>query len=490
MTLTKTDFLCGHQCAKALYLRKHGERLGIAPDALSASAQLLVYQGHDVGKLAQQRFPGGVNLLETVGFDMARRIEETRWQLAEDADVLYEAVLEYAGSVCAVDVLVRDGSEWRVHEVKSGTSVEDHHVLDAAFQHWVLTRAGLNIRDIYVTHVNNQYVRQGCLDPDRLFVDESVLSQVRDLQDAVGSEIAALQGVLAAGAMPDVAIGPQCSDPRDCPYRGHCWQHVPDYSVFNLTRGGKKCWSLYGSGVVQIKDIPNDFGLSAAQRVQVDAEKTGTPVVDRTMVMRFLDSLKYPIAHIDFETVANPIPEYDGMRPYQQMPFQWSVHRQETAGGEIVHHEFLADASGDPREPFVASLLNVLEGAGSVLVYNKTFEAGRLAELRDRFPEYAGQLQSVIDRLVDLMVPFQRQWYYSPQMHGSYSIKAVLPALVPELTYGDLAIGDGTAASAAFVSLKGETDPGRIVEIRRQLLAYCCMDTWAMVRVLARLYEA
>ena len=374
MTLTKTDFLCGHQCAKALYLRKHGERLGIAPDALSASAQLLVYQGHDVGKLAQQRFPGGVNLLETVGFDMARRIEETRWQLAEDADVLYEAVLEYAGSVCAVDVLVRDGSEWRVHEVKSGTSVEDHHVLDAAFQHWVLTRAGLNIRDICVTHVSNAYVREDSLDLDRLFVDESVLPQVQGMQDAIGAEIADLQGVLAAGEMPGVAIGPHCSDPRECPFRGHCWSHVPERSVFELTRGGKKCWSLYRSGVMQIKDIPDDYGLSASQKTQVAAEKTGMPVVDSKSIRAFVGGLRYPIAHIDSETVAAPVPEHDGMRPYQQMPFQWSMHRQETLGGEITHHEFLADASGDPRQPFVTSLLSALEGAESVLVYNRTFE--------------------------------------------------------------------------------------------------------------------
>jgi hypothetical protein len=259
--------------------------------------------------------------------------------------------------------------------------------------------------------------------------------------------------------------------------------------VFDLVRGGKKCWSLYRSGVMQIEDIPDDFGLTAAQKTQVEAEKTGKPAMDKAKVRQFLDSLRYPIAHVDFETFASPVPEYDGLRPYQQVPFQWSAHRQETLGGEVTHHEFLANAGADPREAFVTSLLGALEGAVSVLVYNRTFEDGRLAELQDHFPQHAVSIQGVRVKLVDLMVPFQKQWYYTPQMHGSYSIKAVLPALVPELTYAGLAIGDGTAASAAYVSLKGETDPGRIAEVRSRLLAYCEMDTLAMVRLLAKLYE-
>jgi hypothetical protein len=254
-----------------------------------------------------------------------------------------------------------------------------------------------------------------------------------------------------------------------------------------LTRGGEKSWNLYSMGTVELRDIPDDFPLSSSQQIQVAAEKAGTAVIDHGAIRGFLNSLRYPIAHIDFETVAEAIPRYGGMRPYQQLPFQWSVHRQECEGGDIVHHEFLADACSDPREPFVTSLLAVLQDAQTVTVYNKGFEDGRLAELQDQFPHLHGEIQSVRDRLVDLMVPFQRKWYYTPEMHGSHSIKKVLPALVPELSYADLQIANGASASAAYVQLRHETDPCRIAQIRSQLLRYCERDTLAMVKVLERL---
>jgi hypothetical protein len=490
MALTKTEFLTGHQCVKALWLRRNGAVLGVAPETLSPSAQLLVEQGQAVGALARQRFPGGVNLLEVAGFDLQRRAEKTSQFIGDRVNVLYEAVFIHDGTVCAVDVLVRDGSGWKIHEVKSGTKVEGHHVLDAALQYWVLARCGLGISDAFITHVNNQYRRQGELDLEQLLVDDSVLAQVRSMQDAVANEITILQTVLVSSDIPDIAIGPHCSFPHGCPYRGHCWGHVPRRSVLDLVRGGKKCWDLYQKGITRIKDIPPGTKLTPAQRTQVTAEKSGEPHVDRAKIRAFLDGLTYPLCHIDFETYAPAIPGFDGVRPYQQIPFQWSAHRQDDRDGEIKHQEFLAEAGPDPREPFVRSLLKLLKGTETILVYNKSFEAGRLAELRDRFPQYAAEIQGAIDRLVDLMIPFQKRWYYAPAMHGSYSIKCVLPALVPELSYSDLAISNGTSASGAFLGLRDETDPQPIAEVRHQLLAYCELDTLAMVYLLGKLRQA
>jgi hypothetical protein len=487
--LTKTDFLTGHQCVKALWLRKNGAVLGFAPEALSTSAQLLVDQGQAVGALARQRWPGGANLLEVAGFDLRARADRTSQLTRDGANVLYEAVFEHAGAVCAVDVLTRDGPGWKIHEVKSGTKVEGHRVLDAAFQYWVLTRCGLGISDASITHVNNQYRRQGELDLDQLFVDDSVLAQIQSMQAEVGTAIIGFRRILEAESVPEAGIGPQCSKPHDCPFHDHCWSHVPERSVFDLVRGGKKCWGLYRKGITTVKGILPSTKLSPAQRTQVTAEKSGEPHVDRAKIRAFLDELTYPICHIDFETYAPAIPEFDGVRPYQQIPFQWSAHRQNDRDGEITHYEFLADAGPDPREPFVRSLLEVLKGTETILVYNKSFEAGRLAELRDRLPQYAGQLQGVIDGLVDLMIPFQKRWYYTPAMHGSYSIKAVLPALVPELSYSDLDIGDGTSASAAFLGLHNETDPKRVAQVRRGLLDYCRLDTLAMVKLLEKLRQ-
>lgn len=487
--LTKSDILTGCQCPKALWLRKHGDCCGIRPDELPPSAQFIIDQGRRVGELARERLPGGVNLLDSVGLGVDRRIEETSRLVEEGTPVMYEAAFEYAGAVCAVDILVGDGDGWQLLEVKSGTSVKDYHALDVAFQVWVLRHCGLRIDDAFLTHVSNDYVRRGDLDLNQLFADESMLITVRDMQQTVGERVAHLRTVLEQGECPDVPIGPHCTKPVDCPFRGHCWRHVPERSVFDLVRGGRKCWELYRSGVMAIRDIPDDYKLTAAQRTQVEAAKTGNSFIEHGKIQAFLDKLEWPIAHMDFETYAPAVPDFDGMRPYQQVSFQWSVHRQEQCGGEISHHEFLAEADGDPREPFVTYLLGAVEGAGSVLVYNRAFEDGRLIELQAHLPQYAARIQALRDRLVDLMEPFQRRWFYTQEMHGSYSIKAVLPALVPELSYSELDIGDGATASAAFVGLRGERDPARIAQIRSQLLAYCAMDTWAMVRLLDKLFE-
>jgi len=487
--ITKTDFLTGHQCPKALWLSRHGASFGIAPKPLNPAAQFLIGQGRDVGLLAQERFPGGINLLEVAGFDLQARARETSRLISDGVSLLFEPVFIYESAVCAVDILARAGERWHVHEVKSGTKVKGHHVLDAAFQYHVLTQAGLDVRDVSITHVNNQYRREGELDLDQLFVDDSVLDQVGGIQVDVATEITSLQTVLASSDIPDISIGPHCSSPHGCPYRGHCWSHVPERSVFDLVRGGKKCWDLYRKGITTIKDILPGTKLSPAQRTQVTAEQSGEPHVDRAKIGAFLDGLTYPLCHIDFETQAPAIPEFDGVRPYQQIPFQWSAHRQDDPDGEIKHHEFLAEAGDDLREPFMFALLEAVAGAETVLVYNKSFEAGRLAELRDYFPQYAAEIQGVIDRLVDLMIPFQKRWYYMPAMHGSYSIKSVLPALVPELSYSGMAISNGTSASAAFLGLRDETDHERVTQVRRQLLSYCKMDTWAMVMLLEKLSQ-
>jgi hypothetical protein len=489
MRLTKSAFLLGSQCRKMHWLHFHGATHGVIPNPLSTAAQFLVDQGRKVGQLAQQRFPAGVNLVETVGFDLGRRARETTRLIADGADVLFEAVFEYHGAVCAVDILTRDGDGWRVHEVKAGTRVREHHVLDAAFQYWVLAGCGLDIEDVLITHIDNGYSRHGDLDLNQLFIDESVLDQVLGMQDELGVTVANLQEVLGSATVPETEIGIQCMSPHDCPFVSQCWSHIPERSVFELTRGGRKRWDLYREGIVKLRDIPDQFPLTPGQKIQVQAEKTGRTRIDRPAIRCFLNSLVYPIAHIDFETTNEVVPPYCKMIPYQQLPFQHSIHSQACENGDIDHHEFLADAKIDPREPFVRSLLGALKGAETVLVYNKAFEDTRLRELQHHFPELHDEIQAVRDRLVDLMIPFQRRWYYTPEMHGSYSIKAVLPALVPELSYSDLAVSNGASASAAFVSLRDETDPERAEQVRGELLTYCTLDTWSMTKLLGKLRE-
>jgi len=212
-------------------------------------------------------------------------------------------------------------------------------------------------------------------------------------------------------------------------------------------------------------------------------------VINKEAIANFLSDLNYPLFFMDFETFQPAIPLFDNSKPYQQIPFQYSIHIKEKNDGELKHFEFLAEPGEDTRVKFIEGLLKDIERKGDVIVYNKAFEITRLKEIARDFPEYSEEIEKLILRIKDLMIPFQRKYYYAPEMKGSYSIKAVLPSLVPELSYDELKIKEGGLASITFESLQTETDMIIIVETSEQLLEYCKMDTLAMVKILEKLNE-
>jgi hypothetical protein len=295
---------------------------------------------------------------------------------------------------------------------------------------------------------------------------------------------------LASDEVPEIEIGGHCSDPYPCDFIGHCWKHVPNYSVFNLTRGGSKAWQLYGEGVLDIKDIPEDFPLSSSQELQVTAEKSGSWYVDNEAISQFVDSLNYPLYFLDFETIMPAVPIFEGTRPYQQVVFQYSLHLQASKLASAVHKEHLADPNDvNLRKNAMLQLIEDCGTMGDVLVYNKAFEASRINELIVAYPRYEARLQNIVDRMVDLAIPFQRKWFYTPEMQGSYSIKKVLPALVPDLSYSNLEIQEGGTASLVFLQMVLTQFDGDEKSTRQALLEYCELDTWAMVKILERLKQ-
>jgi hypothetical protein len=251
---------------------------------------------------------------------------------------------------------------------------------------------------------------------------------------------------------------------------------VPEYSVFNVTRlSEEKAFELYRDGVVRPGDIPDNFPLGEAAANQVQSDRSGLTRIAEVAIHAFLETLHYPLYFLDFETFNPAVPPFDGTTPYRQIPFQYSLHRKASPAADLEHNGFLAEAGIDPRLPLIESMLSELDGAGDIVVYS-SFEAGRIKDLAEQFPECAEPLLALIERLVDLMQPFRDRAYYAPEMHGSYSIKAVLPALVPGLSYEGLAISDGWAASRAYID-------------RNDLWEYCKLDTLAMVRILEKLEE-
>ncbi len=451
-------------------------------DEINDGQQVIFDRGHEVGKLAHQLFPGG-----TIATDDPKKsslaVNRTAELIANGNEVIYEAAFIFDEVLVIADILVKVDDQWKIFEVKSSTKISDTYLNDAAIQYYVISKC-LNVADISIVYLNNEYVRKGELNVRKLFKINSVLKDALKLQNFILTEMNRLKNVLSVQDIPDINIGPYCTDPYACSFMGHCWKEIPDYSVFNIggLRGNKK-FDLFEHGHLKLEDVPEDYPLNPGQKMQIDCHKENKTIINKEEIKKFLATIKYPIWFMDFETFMPAVPKFDGVRPYQQIPFQYSVHYQKNKNSRVEHYEFLADASGDPRLSFVENLVEHTKGDGVILVYNQTFESTRLKELAWDFHLYEQDLNNIKNRITDLMEPFRKKYYYSPEMQGSYSIKSVLPALIPSLSYKELEIGDGGTASNAFENLYYEKDPARIKKVRENLLKYCGLDTLAMVEV-------
>jgi len=483
--LSKSTFIRGIKCHKALYLNKHRKDLR---DEISAQQQAIFTQGTNVGELACNLFPGGVDCTPDSFYDFEAAVEKTSQEIKKGTKIIYEAAFQFNGVLAALDILVKHDDGWRAYEVKSSTGVSETYELDATIQYYAITNSGIDLKDISIVHIDNTYVLDGELDVHQFFATVSVKERVLELLPGIPNQVAALKKVLKQDEVPEVEIGPHCNSPYGCDFAGHCWKHVPEYSVFDIKYARGLDWELYKQGILKTTDIPDDYKLNERHAIQINGDKNGTSIINKKAINSFLSRIKYPIAHIDFETYMTAVPEYQGNRPYQFMCFQWSAHIQKSKDGEIVHKEYLAKEGTEPQEQFLITLIEACKDGKTILVYNKGFEGGRLNSLAEQFPKYASDIASVLSKFVDLMEPFQQKDYYLSSMRGSYSIKNVLPALVPSLSYKTLNIQEGGTASATFAALKHEKDADVVSQTRKDLLAYCEMDTWAMVKLLEELY--
>jgi hypothetical protein len=457
-------------------------------DEISEAQQAIFSRGTNIGELAQELFPNGVNVKPETPFEYQKSVLQTQAAIQNGEKIIYEAAFQFNDVLAAVDILVNEEGKWKAFEVKSSTSITETYIFDTALQYYIITSSGIELEDIAVIYINNTYIRKGELDIKQLFAIESVLSQVKEKQDFVKTKIEELKIVLTEKSIPKIDIGTQCNNPYNCDFIGHCWKHIPEISVFNIARlNADKKFQLYYNGISELKDIPQDYPLNESQWQQVESYLTNKEIVNEAALNEFLSSIKYPIYFMDFETFVPAVPLFDNSKPYQQIPFQYSLHYQESEQSELKHFEFFAESIGDPRIPFIESLIKNTKVSGNILVYNQAFEITRLKEIAKDFPVYSESIENIISRVIDLMTPFQNKYIYKPEMHGSYSIKKVLPALLPEMNYDNLEINNGGSASSSFEQLYNETNEEKIKEIRRNLLEYCKLDTFAMVRILDKL---
>lgn len=483
--LSKSRFVAGCQCLKRLYLQVHEPGLAAEADAASDA---IIEQGREVGMLARQIFPGGIEV-RSVG-DLDQAIRATRELIGNrDVPAIFEGTFEYNGVLVRVDILHRrrDG-RWRLIEVKSTTDVRDHHVGDVAIQHRVVTRSGIDLAASCLAHVNREYIYDGgAIDAHRFFRIKNLTRRIEKLQPELTVQLRSEFRVLAMPEAPNIPAGRQCSDPFTCEFFDHCNPPIPADHILRLPRiHASTVAKLVALGVESIHDIPENYPLTGRLRRACASVQMGEPWYSPEIGGE-LRKLKYPLYFADFETLNPAVPRFAGMRPYDRIPFQWSVHLQREPGAVPEHVEFLATDSTDPRTAFISALCDALGDRGSVVVYHEQFESQRLSDLALWLPEFSGRINKIQRRLWDLL-PVVRNHVYHPAFGGSYSLKSVLPALVPEMTYEGMVVADGQSAGLAWESLtRGGLDQGEREKIRKALLKYCGQDTLAMVRLLERL---
>jgi hypothetical protein len=483
--LSKSLFIRGCQCHKSLYLQKYRPEL---KDEVSEETQRRFDIGNNTGSLAQQLFPGGV-IVPYEGLSHSEQLSMTQTLIKQGLETIYEAAFSHNGVFVKADILHRGNSGWEIYEVKSSASLKDYHRDDASVQYFVISGTGLPVTKVCLVHINTEYVRHGEIEVHNLFKIVDITDTARGKESLIAEELQKQQTMLR-GDEPVIDIGPHCDDPFECDFKGHCWSHIPSPSVFDyMDKGKPNGFALYQQGIVKMEDVPADI-LGWRQKLQLDGELRQKNHIDTEAVRSLIESLWYPLCFMDFETTYMvPIPMYDGTRPYQQVPFQYSLHVIPEAGGELVHHEFLADGAANPQEEFIARLLATVPSNACILVWNQSFEISRLKELADAIPEKRSEISHLIDNIRDLMIPFRDKSVYHWQFNGSYSIKSVLPALVPELSYDILEISDGGTAASEWVRMIHSTDEAEKLVIRKQLLQYCHLDTLAMVKILAKMVE-
>jgi len=480
--LSKSRYVNGLQCPKLLWIATNEPERIPQPDA---AMQHIFDQGHLVGELAKKLFPGGTDVPAE---DFMGNIVMTK-DLLQQRRPLYEAGVLAGQIYSRADILNPvNKDEWDIIEVKSSTSVKDINYHDVSFQKLCWEDSGVKIRKCFLAFINNQYVRNGEVKPDELFTVQDITDEVTTASEGMRDRISEMLDIIGKTTCPEMDIGPHCNNPYDCPLT-ECWDGLPEHNVFTLYYGGRKAHELYSSGIVTLADIPAGYKLNDKQHIQCSCIRNGKPYTDKEAIRQFLSGLEYPLYYLDFETFGIAIPLFDGTRPYQNIPFQFSLHIQETPEGELKHYSFLAEGRQDPRPGLLASLSRLIGGNGSVIAYNKSFEEGVLNNLSMSFPEYAGWTENVISRLTDLIVPFRSFHYYHPSQKGSASLKSVMPAVTGQ-GYDNMTIAKGDDASLAFLSITFENiSPKEVERIRTDLLAYCKLDTEGMVRIVERLEE-
>ena len=491
--LSKSKYCGLWQCPKIAWLKKY------KPEELTLDDSVLsrMEAGNEVGDLAMGLFGDFTEVTAYNGekLDLSKMIENTKLEMGKGTPIICEASFDYNGLYCAVDILKKQDDGWAIYEVKSSTKHDDNqddkpvYIADIAYQKYVLENCGVKLTGTYLVCINGDYVFDGTLDISKLFTVSDVAEAVAAEKKNIAANLSIAERLLNCSDEPDIDLSTNCKNPYLCGFWKYCSKHVPEQSVFNLyrMRFNKKI-EYYRKGLITYEDLilsPKITNDKQLRQMEFALQDKGT-YVEKDNIRDFLGTLSYPLYFLDFETMQPVIPKYVGTKPYAQIPFQYSLHYIESEGGELKHKEFLAESGTDPRRALAERLCEDIPMNVCVTAYNKAFECTRIKELAETFPDLAEHLLNIRDNIVDLLVPFQSGYYYKREMGGSFSIKSVLPAIFPDdpsLDYHNLeGVHNGGEAMTIFPKIQF-MDPEEQKEARHNLLKYCELDTYAMVKV-------
>ena len=501
--LSKSKYCCLWQCPKMAWLKKYKPE----EETFDESVQARFDAGNDVGDLAMGLFGEYTEVTAYDGdrLDLNQMMARTKAEMEKGTNNICEASFSYKGLYCAVDILRKDGDGWAIYEVKSSSmhqnenkpeNVKDVYVADISYQKYVLEHCGVKVTGTFLVCINSDYVYDGHLDLDQLFVITDVAERVSSEITKVEYYLGIAERVLNSEDEPDADLGSYCMKPYECSFWKYCTRDIPEESVFDLYRLStdkkieyyRKGWITYRELLDNAK-IKNEKHLRQIEYALVDK---GT-YINKPEIAAFLNKLSYPLYFLDFETIQPTVPEFVGTKPFAQVPFQYSLHYIEQEGGKLKHREFLAESGTDPRRAIAESLCKDIPMNVCVTAYNKSFECQRIKELANTFPDLADHLLNIRDNIIDLLDPFQSGWYYNRAMGGSFSIKSVLPAIFPDdpsLNYHNLeGVHNGGEAMTIYPKIK-DMSPEEQKKARADLLAYCKLDTYAMVKVWEELVRA
>ena len=527
--LSKSRYTAFCQCPKNLWLKVYKPEEA----TIDAGMEARFAQGNVVGDLAMGLFGDFKEVTshqKDGSLDLQKMIDLTRQYMDEGVENICEASFSCEGGYCAVDILRKDGDGWAIYEVKSTSFPEfngqesklEKYAPDIAYQKWVLEQCGVNVTGTYLVCLNSDYVRHGELDIQQLFVINDMKEMVENEYLKVPARVNQAMKVINNEQEPEADLSECCMKPYGCAFWDYCKrQHgVPSPSVFDVYggkgRGGfsfKKKLDCYNNGLITFEDL-RSTDIGSIQNMQIEAALTGKEFINREGIRKFLDKLSYPLYFLDFETMQDAVPQYDGAKVYAQITFQYSLHIKEKksttkvvelenegrklklyeTANYIKHKEYLAPSNGiDPRRALAEQLCKDIPKNACTLAYNKMFECGRIRELAALYPDLAPHLLNIADNIKDLIDPFRAGDYYVPAMGGSFSIKSVLPALFPDepsLNYHNLddRCQNGGDAMTIFPRIK-DMEPEEAAASREALLRYCELDTWAMVKVWQKLKE-